>query len=142
MRECRKIDLMAKMHGGPKMSETIKVLIVDDDPFMGEVYESLISDSHNIEVEYLQSGYEAIEFLSSEKVHLVVTDYYMVNGNGGTLCHYCHDHGISCVVISSHGAEDLSPYLPKDTVILYKPSIARSRQLEDLVKQTLLAHNG
>ncbi|MFW7380631.1 MAG: response regulator [Oligoflexus sp.] len=121
------------------MSKPIKILIVDDDPFMGEVYESLISEGHDVEVEYAASGYEALQYLKEEEVHLVVTDYYMPNGDGGTLCHFCHDQDIPCVVVSSHGPEELLPYLPKDTVILHKPRIAKSRMLEDIVEKAIQA---
>lgn len=120
----------------------LKVLIVDDDPFMGEVYESLVTEISEIGAEYFSSGYEAISYLKSEPALLVITDYYMPNGDGGMLSHYCHDHNIPCVVLSSHPSEELRPYLPKDTIVLEKIAVARGQQLEDIVKSVVARHVG
>ena len=59
----------------------IRILVVDDEPFIGDLLErSLTPDGYKFRV--VRSGKEAIEELGSTKIHLVLADIMMPGMSG------------------------------------------------------------
>ncbi|MFT8321363.1 MAG: response regulator transcription factor [Bacillus sp. (in: firmicutes)] len=62
-----------------------KVLIVDDDPYIRELINMLLS-KEGLSIVEASDGLSALEFLKREKVDLIVMDIMMPNMNGWELC--------------------------------------------------------
>jgi DNA-binding NtrC family response regulator len=63
-----------------------KILIVDDEDSIREILKHLIAPHFKIEILEAISGNSAIEILNSpQDIELVICDYRMPDGNGGTV---------------------------------------------------------
>lgn len=61
----------------------VRILFVEDDEFIREVYGARLSETFNAEVVYARSGNEAISILSSDTdFDIIVSDYMMPDGKG------------------------------------------------------------
>lgn len=115
----------------------MRALVVDDDVFLGELYTSLLSDIGIKEVDYCSSGYEALKTLRETHYDLVITDYRMANGDGGSLSHFCSDQSIKYLVLTAYESGEVEPYLPADAKIVNKVDVARSTLLQEEVSKLL-----
>jgi DNA-binding NtrC family response regulator len=59
----------------------MKIVIIDDEPLMGEIIESYLS-SLPAEFSKFTNIQEAAQFMKSNKVDLVISDFYMPEGSG------------------------------------------------------------
>jgi CheY-like chemotaxis protein len=112
-----------------------RVLIVDDDQELALVIQDKLKDLG--ETETASAGYEAINLLKLKTYDLVVSDYNMKDGDGASLAHYCVNHGIQVIVVSSFPENHIKPYLPDNVAFINKFSAIRGRSLEELILQTL-----
>lgn len=124
--------------------DTIRVLVVDDDPFIIRLLERNLADSH-FDVLCASNGVEALQIIRSEGPSIVITDWLMPEMDGLELCRAIRtQEGISftyVMVITGHpdmnsivhafdaGADD---YLPKPFAKV--ELIARLRAGERIVK--------
>jgi CheY-like chemotaxis protein len=70
----------------PAASTSRNVLIVDDEPLVGQLVASLIERVGYIPV-VVQSARHALEVAAEQALGLVITDIQMPDTNGVTLCH-------------------------------------------------------
>lgn len=59
----------------------LRVLIVDDEPMLAEVMSELLIE-FGAEVHTSSGGKEALEFLKKQKVHVIISDVRMPEGDG------------------------------------------------------------
>ena len=67
-------------------SDKIRVLIVDDDPQIVELFADVLKDRHEFEVATAQSGYDAGVMTQQFKPDIVVLDYMLPDINGNVVC--------------------------------------------------------
>ncbi len=63
-----------------------KVLVVDDDPHIVELYADLLSSDSRLEVHTAGTGYEAGSLSQSLKPDLIILDYMLPDINGNVVC--------------------------------------------------------
>jgi CheY-like chemotaxis protein len=113
-----------------------RFLVVDDDPDLGAiVIEKLRALGSSL---YCSSGHSAIEELAKNAYDLVITDYIMEGGDGGSLAHYCRNHRIAVLVMSSFPENQVRPYLPHGVSFANKFNAVRGTHLEELLTSILL----
>jgi DNA-binding NtrC family response regulator len=66
------------------MKKDMKVLIVDDEPLLREIIAFNIADE-GYTVLQASGGFEALELIEKETIHLVITDMRMPSGTGEDL---------------------------------------------------------
>ena len=69
------------LEGGKK-----RVLIVDDDPAIVEVYVDLLSRDARLELKTAANGYDAGMFTEQFRPHLIILDYLLPDINGNHVC--------------------------------------------------------
>lgn len=62
--------------------EALRILLVDDDPFMQRIIEKVLIDLGFENIKKASDGQEALELLGKEKIDLLLTDIQMPNMNG------------------------------------------------------------
>jgi CheY-like chemotaxis protein len=112
-----------------------RVLIVDDDQELALVIQDKLKDLG--ETVTASAGYEAINLLQRDSYDLVVSDYNMKDGDGASLAHYCVNHGIAVIVVSSFPENHIKPYLPDNVEFINKFNAIRGRSLEESILQKL-----
>mgnify|MGYP001617668201 CR=1 FL=1 len=112
-----------------------KFLVVDDDPDLGAIVEEKLKPLGTCQV--CTSGHEAIEVLGHEIFDVVVTDYIMQGGDGGSLAHFCVNRKIPVLVVSSFPETQIRPYLPVGATFLNKFHAVRGNLLEDTIRAIL-----
>jgi CheY-like chemotaxis protein len=108
-----------------------RVLIVDDDQELALILQDKLKDLG--ESVTASAGYEAINFLQRSPYDLVVSDYNMKDGDGASLAHYCVNHGIPVIVVSSFPENHIKPYLPDNVEFMNKFTAIRGKLLEDII---------
>ncbi|MBC7660104.1 MAG: response regulator [Chitinophagaceae bacterium] len=117
-----------------------RFLVVDDDPDLGALVEEKLRPLGDCKV--CMSGHEAIETLAKELFDVVVTDYIMQGGDGASLAHYCVNHQIPVLVVSSFPENQIRPYLPVGATFLNKFHAVRGNLLEDTIRAILPVNFG
>jgi two-component system chemotaxis response regulator CheY len=112
-----------------------RVLIVDDDQELALVIQDKLKDLG--ESMTASAGYEAINILKDNKYDLVISDYNMKDGDGASLAHYCVNHGIPVIVVSSFPENHIKPYLPEGVEFINKFNAIRGKSLEEMILQKL-----
>jgi excisionase family DNA binding protein len=69
------------LEGGPR-----RVLVVDDDPQIVEMFKDLLSKDATIDVRSASTGYEAGLLTESFRPHLIILDYMLPDINGNIVC--------------------------------------------------------
>ena len=78
---------MVNNQGGIFMTkEKIKILIVDDEPKNVSFLEEVLEENDNYDIKTSFSGYEALEKIKNETIHLVLLDIMMPMIGGITVC--------------------------------------------------------
>lgn len=62
--------------------EALRILLVDDDPFMQRIIEKVLRDLGFENIKKANDGQEALELLGQENIDLLLTDIQMPNMNG------------------------------------------------------------
>lgn len=92
-----------------RVSGEVRVLIVDDSQFFRNILFSML-DTRGYEVKVASGPYEALDLLSKETFHVLVSDIEMPEMNGLQLIRHIREQGpqkdIRAVAISSHGEEE------------------------------------
>jgi YesN/AraC family two-component response regulator len=66
-----------------------KILIVEDEEMLLELFEMLITSEFQCEITTASNGLEAMEFLKLDSdFNLIISDYKMPKANGGDLYHF------------------------------------------------------
>jgi two-component system, NtrC family, response regulator HydG len=112
-----------------------RVLIVDDDQELALVIQDKLKDLG--ESVTASAGYEAINILKTTPYDLVISDYNMKDGDGASLAHYCVNHGIAVIVVSSFPESHIKPYLPENVDFINKFNAIRGHSLEDMILRKL-----
>ncbi len=63
-----------------------RILIVDDDPAVNELFVEVLTRDGRFEVETAETGYEAGLLTESFKPHLMILDYMLPDINGNVVC--------------------------------------------------------
>ncbi len=95
------------------------IAVVDDDEDIVDYIRSHLQQA-GYKVEGFSSGYDVMRFVETTKVDLVVSDYRMNDGDGGSLSHFCQAQGVPCIIVSGYAVSDIVPYVPKGTDVLVK----------------------
>lgn len=69
------------LESGPK-----RVLVVDDDPQIVEMFEDLLAKQHGLSVKACGTGYDAGLLTESFRPHLIILDYMLPDINGNVVC--------------------------------------------------------
>ncbi len=112
-----------------------KILIVDDDSELAQLLATKLQALG--ETCLAETGYQAIALLEKGGIDLVVSDYNMQDGDGGSLAHYCVNRQIPIIVVSSFAEAHIKPYLPANVSFLNKFSAIRGEALVDTGRQCL-----
>ncbi len=112
-----------------------RVLIVDDDQELVLIIQDKLKDLG--ESTTASAGYEAINILKLSRYDLVVSDYNMKDGDGASLAHYCVNHGIPVIVVSSFPENHIKPYLPENVNFINKFNAIRGKSLEEMILRQL-----
>jgi len=69
------------LEAGPK-----RILLVDDDPQIIDMFKDLLSREHGVEVKTCSTGYDAGLLTESFRPHLIILDYMLPDINGNIVC--------------------------------------------------------
>jgi len=100
------------LEGGKK-----RVLVVDDDPEILELFEDLLGRDSRFEVKSAGTGYEAGLLTESFKPSLIILDYMLPDINGDLVCRRVRER------------EDLS-----ETKIMFVSGVVRQDEVEELMR--------
>lgn len=100
----------------------MQILICDDDTGTGELVAEHLN-KQGIDTLVVGNGYEGIKTLAQHNIEVVISDYWMSEGDGGTVANYCHDKNIRCIIMSGASMEELRPYLPQTTLVIDKVNL-------------------
>jgi two-component system response regulator AtoC len=130
-----------------------RLLIVDDEPSIRRVLQALLA-REGYEVDLATDGAEAIDRLSEEQYHAVVTDLKMPHIGGLELLSWvvANDPGLPVIIITAHGTVDSAVEALKlgATDYITKPfdqddlkrTIAKALRVEELNSLELKAESG
>ena len=113
----------------------LKFLVVDDDADLASIVAEKMKSLGNCTV--CSSGHEAMRILGTQSFAAVITDYIMQGGDGGSLAHYCTNHKIPVLVVSSFPEGQIRPYLPDTTLFVNKYHAVRGNMLQESIKSLL-----
>lgn len=123
-----------------------KVLVVDDEPQIREVFELILEANDNIEVKFAASGNQAIELLKENNdIGLILCDYRMEDGNGGDVFNWVYTNlpQAAFTLVSTYEPASLSGFenfseRPERYNFLTKPFSAESilKLVDDKVSQS------
>ncbi|MEL7485121.1 MAG: response regulator [Planctomycetota bacterium] len=71
---------------------TRRILCVDDDPKIVELFSDILGDDPRFEVETCGNGYDAGLMTNSFRPHLIVLDYMLPDINGNVVCQRIREH--------------------------------------------------
>lgn len=71
---------------------TRRILCVDDDPKIIELFRDILGDDPRFEVETCGNGYDAGLLTNSFRPHLIVLDYMLPDINGNIVCQRIREH--------------------------------------------------
>jgi excisionase family DNA binding protein len=94
-----------------------RVLVVDDDPRIVEVYTEVLSQDSRLDLRTAGNGYDAGRLTESFKPHLVILDYMLPDINGNLVCRRIREN------------PDLG-----DTKILCISGVVRAEEVDQLLK--------
>ncbi len=100
------------LEGGKK-----RVLVVDDDPEILELFEDLLGRDSRFEVKTANTGYEAGLLTESFKPNLIILDYMLPDINGDLVCRRVRER------------EDLV-----ETKIMFVSGVVRQDEVEELMR--------
>ncbi|SMF81064.1 response regulator [Pseudobacteriovorax antillogorgiicola] len=111
-----------------------KILFVDNETEIIETFKFVIERSlPDYEFVFSQSGYEAMRLIEDQEPNLVLSDYRMEGGDGGTLAHFCKDLSVPCVILTGFSPSDVVPYLPEGTQVVGKTDLLKNGRFKELV---------
>jgi CheY-like chemotaxis protein len=90
------------------MTKDYKILVVDDEPAIREIFVDLLGNE-GYACEEASDGTHAIEILKKEKFDLLITDFRMPKMNGAELLQWCRQNDIHFPVIFITGNPELLP---------------------------------
>ncbi len=118
----------------------LKVLLVDNEEEVIDTFRFVLAKSlPNVELLFAESGYDAMAIIDKEKPQVVLSDYRMEDGDGGSLAHYCVSKNIPCVILTSFSTADIIPYIPEGTLVMAKMEVLKKGRLLNLVN-SMLSH--
>lgn len=115
---------------------TIKLLVVEDESNLRQIIVDKITEA-GFSATSATSGYEAMRILETAKIDIVLTDYYMKDGDGGSLAHYCVRHKIPCIAITSLDPETVRPYVPKEIMTFGKADFIADAGIGTIIANVL-----
>ena len=114
-----------------------KILLVDNEEDVIDTFKFVLENNQeDFELFFAESGYEAMEIIKKEKPQLVLSDYRMDGGDGGSLAHFCQGEDLPCVILTGFSTSDVVPYIPEGTLVMSKLEILKGR-LINLIKSML-----
>ena len=113
---------------------TKRVLFVDNEAEIIDTFKFLLERSlPDVEFECAGSGYDAMKIIEKDPPSVVLSDYRMEGGDGGSLAHFCKDLNVPCVILTGFSPSDVIPYIPEGTLVVGKTDLLKSGRLKDLV---------
>jgi two-component system OmpR family response regulator len=109
------------------------ILVVDDDPLVCEVMRDMLKEI-GYQVSLASNGAEARPLLSSEGIHLLITDQLMLGERGQHLADYAQSLGIPALLISGD-ADSIEELEAGQHAFLRKPF--RLSELEEKIDKVL-----
>lgn len=117
---------------------TFKVLCVEDDYLIRELLEiGLPMKCNSLAVTTVKHGLEAIEYLSTNEVDLIVTDFDMPLCNGAQLAKHVEDSGTSTPVVVFSGQDHSKLRQDVPSAEAYVSKTAAASSLSDLASAVI-----
>lgn len=115
-----------------------KVLCVEDDYLIRELLEiGLPMKCNSLAVTTVKHGLEAIEYLSTNEVDLIVTDFDMPLCNGAQLAKHVEDSGTSTPVVVFSGQDQSKLRQDVPSAEAYVSKTAAASSLSDLASAVI-----
>lgn len=114
-----------------------KVLIVDDEEdITWSIARGLIKDSKTLEILCANNGSAALDILSKNRIHLLITDIRMPGVNGRQLFEQVKQlySGMGIIVMTAYESREIDEWFPCNDVISY---IEKPFEISDLRKRIL-----
>ena len=111
-----------------KHQDAPHILLVEDEPELSRIYSGVLSRA-GYRVTAVHSVSEAIDILKEEPILLVVTDWYLPDGNGSSVCEKAREQNPQMPVLLISGQANTHTLLENSTVVnawLSKPVLADS----------------
>ena len=107
-----------------RTNKRCRVLFVEDNEDFRTITTNFFRTRFDFNLTVAHCGNEAIQFLNGTNFDLIVTDYFMPNGDGEDILNYLHVHKIEIpVIIFSGGGYHESIFdHPKLFIMVEKPS--------------------
>lgn len=123
-----------------KPSDTVKILIVEDDSAAARAL-GLLSEEYG-DVTHAASGREAIELMKQHSFSLVITDYEMKNGNGLVVSTFISESKRTCpvIMITGHGTKDLAIKALNKHVFRFIEKPFDNLQVKQAIELAISAH--
>jgi len=120
-RRIPRADLIKFMHDNDIPTGVIeagprRVLVVDDDPQIVEMFQDLLSKDESIQVRSAATGYDAGLLTESFRPHLIILDYMLPDINGNIVCKRLRER------------EEF-----KDTRIVFVSGVVDAKEIEQLM---------
>ena len=106
--------------GGMQFDKDIKLLIVEDEPDLREVY-SLTLLKKGFLVEHADCGSEAVHEVNNGSYDLIITDLMMSRGNGLLVIEAAMKKKIPILVLTAYADAEITVAVPKGVPVLRKP---------------------
>jgi PAS domain S-box-containing protein len=118
----------------PNVSDSVRVLVVDDSEFFGTLVAGELSKRYDMETVQTDNADDALAYLDSHEVDCVVSDYDMPGTDGIELFHRIEDRGIDVpfFLLTAAGSEEVASEAITAGIDDYFPKTKGEEQFEIL----------
>jgi len=121
------------------MNEDLKILVVDDEEIILDIFKEYLESTHNYKVLTATDGLEALEIIKSQKIDCCFTDLSMPNLDGLELVEKVrhHDNTIPVVVMTGYPSMDKAITTLKNGVVDFLTKPIKMDQLPPTIDKVM-----
>ena len=94
-----------------------KILLIEDEPWLGELYRQLLSEQHN--TTWLRDPYEAMDAIDQDRPDIIVLDILLPGASGVQLLHELASYNDTASIPKVLFSSALPPHLSSDAMSAY-----------------------